>query len=256
MKKVAIILVFWAAAWQCEAALVLTGSLSEDFNSLTSTEATGNTWTDNSTLTGWYSSQTTYNVNHGNSSTVALYDFGSSAAADRALGCITGSGATTIYYGVAIQNGTGGTITALQIQYHGEEWREASTTADTLRFQYLVGDPLGNNIANGTWTTVSSLNFTGPLFGSGTALDGNASANSTTVSSIVTGLNVASGGDFWLRWMDSDVAGNDAGLAVDDFFITAVPEPSEWGEIVVIGLLGFSGLHSWRSRRRPDSAAF
>lgn len=255
MKKKVIILMFLAAAWQSGAGLVFNGSFSENFNSLTSTEGTGNTWTDNSTIPGWYSSQTTYNVNHGNSPAVALYDFGSSGSSDRALGCITGSGATVIYYGVALQNVTGGAITALQIQYHGEEWREASAAADTLTFQYLVGNPSGNNIANGTWTTVSSLNFTGPQYGSGTSLDGNAAANSANVASMLTGLSIASGGDFWLRWMDNDVTGNDAGLAIDDLFITAVPEPSEWGLIAGVFLFGLVALRSWRSRRRsaPDA---
>lgn len=241
----------------CRAALtqIFSGSYSQNFDSLPSSESTGNVWTDNSTITGWYANQSSYTVNHGNSTSVGLYDFGTSGAPDRALGSITGNGAATIYYGVALQNETGGTITVLQINYNGEQWRLGNgSVPDTLTFQYLIGDPSGDNIANGTWTTVSSLNFNSPqISNSGTSLDGNAVENSTTVSYAISGLNVASGEDVWFRWMDNDVGGNDAGLAIDDFSVTAVPEPV-WGEFSGAGLLMLCGVRLWR-QRRPCSGA-
>lgn len=254
MKKVTAIiclaLVSLPAGFLSRGAISFMGAYSQDFDSLPSTE--GNyTWADNSTVTGWYANQTSYTANHGNSSSVSLYDFGSSASSDRALGSVTGSSATTIYYGVALQNGTGGTIKDLQIGYQGEQWRLGNgNVTDTLTFQYLIGDPSGNNIANGTWTTVSSLNFVSPQIGaSGSSLDGNSTANSSTISYTITGLNIPNGTDIWFRWLDNDVAGNDAGLAIDNFSISEIPEPAEWSALSAVALLGICALREWRQRK-------
>lgn len=239
----------FAGACAGRAAITFAGSYSQDFDSLTSIESTGNTWTDNSTIAGWYANQSAFAVNHGNSPSVGLYAFGSSGSSDRALGSITGTGAATIYYGVALQNNTSGNITGIQITYQGEQWRLGNgNVADTLTFQYLTGDPSGNNIANGTWVTVPNLNFTSPQTGSsGTSLDGNAAANSATISFALNGLDVANGSDIWFRWMDNDVTGNDAGLAIDNLSITAVPESPAWGAIAGAGLLALCG---WRFSRQ------
>jgi hypothetical protein len=238
----------FAGACVCRAALVFTGSYSQNFDGLPSSESTGNAWVDDSTIAGWYANQSTYAVNHGNSPSVGIYDFGSSGSSDRSLGSITGSGATTIYYGVALQNNTAGTITTFQISYHGEQWRLGNgNVTDTLTVQYLTGDPSGNNIANDTWITVSSLNFTSPQIGSnGTSLDGNAAANSATISFTLNGLDIANGSDIWFRWMDNDVANNDAGLAIDNFSIQTVPESRRLGWMVGAGLLALCGWRIWR----------
>ena len=66
----------------------------ENFNALAST-GTGNAWSNNSTLTGWYArtdataSITTYNANTGSSTTAALNSFGvagTNPVTERALG--------------------------------------------------------------------------------------------------------------------------------------------------------------------------
>src|SRR5215813_419011 len=46
--------------------------LTENFDTLAST-GTNITWTDNSTIPGWYSTRTTYNTGTGSSNTGALY---------------------------------------------------------------------------------------------------------------------------------------------------------------------------------------
>src|SRR5262249_28047675 len=45
-------------------------------------------------------------------------------------------------------------------------------------------------------------------------------ANRTALSAVLTGLNIAPGATFWIRWLDSDATGADDGLAVDDFSLT------------------------------------
>ena len=51
--------------------------------------------------------------------------------------------------------------------------------------------------------------------------DGNAAANRTAINSTITGLSIAPGATFFIRWVDSDATGADDGLAVDDLSVTA-----------------------------------
>src|SRR5215510_11150207 len=73
--------------------------LVENFDSLASVN-TGITWTDNSTIPGWYSTRTTYNSGAGSSNAGALYSFGVAGVnpvTDRALGSIASGSTGTIY---------------------------------------------------------------------------------------------------------------------------------------------------------------
>ena len=75
--------------------------LTENFDTLAST-GTGITWTDNSTIPGWYSTRTTYNSGTGSSNTGALYSFGvggTNPVTDRALGSVGSGGTGTVYWG-------------------------------------------------------------------------------------------------------------------------------------------------------------
>ena len=236
---------FFAGMFSCQAVLTLSGTYSQNFDALPSAEATGNSWTDNSTIAGWYGSETKFDVNHGNSTTSALYDFGASGSSDRALGSVAGN-THTYCYGIAFQNGIGGTITSLQVSYRGEEWRRGENL-NTLLFEYYIGDPTSIKSTENGWTEVAGLGFTSPQSGSNTSIDGN--ANSSTIAYTITGLNIASGTDFWVRWKDVDDTGSDAGLAIDDLSITAVPELPEWGLISALGLMGVCGIRTWREQR-------
>jgi hypothetical protein len=82
-------------------------------------------------------------------------------------------------------------------------------------------------------------------------LDGN--ANSQTISFTISGLSVANENDIWFRWTDVNDTDTDAGLAVDNLSIAAVPEPATWGAISVFGLLSICGLREWRQRRQQKS---
>ncbi len=58
------------------------------------------------------------------------------------------------------------------------------------------------------------------------ALDGNAAANRTELTYTITGLNIADGSTFRIRWLDFNASGADDGLAVDDFSLIpwAIPD--------------------------------
>src|SRR5438132_998920 len=105
--------------------------LTENFDTLAST-GTGVTWTDNSTIPGWYSTRATYNSGTGSSNTGALYSFGAAGTnpiTDRALGSVASGTTLTIYQAVKLTNNTGTTITSLAISYVGEQWRNGGNTA-------------------------------------------------------------------------------------------------------------------------------
>src|SRR5678815_4237996 len=108
--------------------------LTETFNSLAQT-GTNLVWTDNSTISGWYSTRTIgtgYSTGTGSSATGALYSFGiagTNPVTDRALGSVASSGTGTVYQAARLTNNSGGTVTSLDIGYTGEQWRNGGNTA-------------------------------------------------------------------------------------------------------------------------------
>jgi len=148
------------------------------------------------------------------------YSFGAASDSERALGGLR-SGTVIPSWGAKIRNNTGQTITNLDISYTGEQWRLGATgRADTLTFQYSTD---ATSLTTGNWTTVAGLAFTAPVSsGTAGALNGNASGNRTAVSNSITGISVASGGNFWIRWQDNDATGSDDGIGIDDFSITGL----------------------------------
>lgn len=181
---------------------------------------------------GWSFSETgsganaTYSAGSGSTSTGDTYSFGSTGSAERAFGMLQTSSVSSSLM-VSLVNGTAGTITQLGIAYTGEQWRLGSTGRyDRLDFAYSL-DGLA-------WIDVDALDFVAPN-GSGPtgALDGNAAANRVDLSTTLTGLNIASGQAFWLRWTDFGAAGSDDGLAIDNFSLSALqPVPPPVGERV------------------------
>ena len=121
-----------------QAAIPLSLAYSQDFNGLAAS-GTGNAWSDDDTLAGWYSSRSTYNAGTGSSTTGALYSFGSSGSSERSLGSLA-SGATSIHYGVRFVNDQAVTVGSITVSYSGEQWRNSgNATQHQLAFSYQVG---------------------------------------------------------------------------------------------------------------------
>src|SRR5262245_46908681 len=138
--------------------------LTENFDTLGSTGTTSITWTDNSTIPGWYSTRTAYTPGTGSSNAGSLYSFGvagTNPVTDRALGSVASGSTLTVYQAVRLTNNTSATITSLDISYFGEQWRNGgNTTAHTLTFQYQVANPgvvTGANTPTNGWTTFTPL---------------------------------------------------------------------------------------------------
>lgn len=228
------------AAASAQTALTTT-TYTQNFDTLASTGTSGTLpagWVINETGTA---ANTTYAAGDGSSNTGNTYSFGATGSTDRALGSL-GSGSLESTYGVLFTNGLNSTITAFNLSYVGEQWRLGNSTDDGLTFEYSTD---ATNLTNGTWVRVSALDFL-PAVTSGTqgALNGNLSVNQRNLSAIISGLSIAAGGNFGFRWTDLNSGGNDHGLAVDNFALTAttaaaaVPEPATWGMII----LGFGAM--------------
>ncbi len=211
------------------AAISLSSAYNQTFDSLANT-GTSITWTNDTTISGWYSTRLIYNSGTGNTNTGSLYSFGAAASSERALGSVASGGTGTIYYGVRFVNDTGNPVTSLTIAYTGEQWRDGGNTpavAQQLDFSYQIGATV-TSLTTGTWTDANSLDFISPTFFPvvGVALNGNAAANRVVLSQVIT-INIPAGQEIMLRWGDINDANNDHGLGIDDLTVTAVSSPAD-----------------------------
>ena len=169
-----------------------------------------------------------YTAGTGSSATGDTYSFGSFAIPlDRAFGALR-SNALSPITGASFTNNTGATISKLDVAYTGEMWRAGVASrmaADRIDFQ-LSTNAIG--LTSGTWTDYDALDYssTNTNTTSSTTLaakDGNNAAFRTALTFEITGLSIANGATFWIRWTDFDIASSDDGLAVDDFSLTPRP---------------------------------
>lgn len=158
-----------------------------------------------------------YNTDNGSASNGALFSFGSTGAAERALGTLR-VGTYDGMIGACFVNSTGRPITSLKIQYDGELWRSgASNRFDALEFEYSLD---ADHLASGTWTTVPSLRFA--LASSSGRKNGNSAVNRVAgISDTIDGLNIPVGSKFYFRWVDFSVGSPEDSLAIDNFELTA-----------------------------------
>ncbi|HEV8538089.1 MAG TPA: Ig domain-containing protein, partial [Bacteroidota bacterium] len=173
---------------------------------------------------GWLFSEsgsnanTTYNSGNGSSNTGDTYSFGSTSSSERALGMLQ-SGTLAAMIGGGFRNNTGSVITSLVVAYTGEQWR-LGTIGRTDRIDFQMSTD-ATDLTTGTYSDINNLDFSSPTTTGATgALDGNASPNRTDLSFTVTGLNIANGATFFLRWTDFNATSADDGLSIDDFSIT------------------------------------
>lgn len=248
---ISITLIVHASIAFAQASFTAMGSpYSQNFNSLPNVTDGADlaTWVNDGTLAGWYidegngppapscnttscndrptieASYTSPN-NGGNA-----YIFASGS--DRSIGSRAAGSTGIIHYGVRIKNNTGATISSIYVDYYGEQWSiaENGTNINTIAFSYQTGASM-TSLTAGTWTAVSSLDFTqiytssqsagmGGTACTGTssqclALDGNATANRVHIQGCIT-VNIPAGEEIMLRWTDIDNGSNDHHMQIDD----------------------------------------
>ncbi len=240
---------------------------SQNFNTLATTGA-GLTWANDSTLASWSlfrqpapgTAITTYSTGTGSSATGSFYSFGSASNTDRALG---GVGANAAYFGTpgtanpvgwiafSLTNGTGQSLTSLNVTYDGEQWRNGGNTAiQSMVMEYGFGANFGS-VAS--WIAPgSAFDFASPIHtGTAGALNGNIAANRTPGLGGTIAATWNPSNNLWIRFAETNDPSNDHGLALDNFAfsatgVAAVPEPSTF----LLGLVGLSvfGARQWHRR--------
>lgn len=217
-------------------------SYGQDFNTLASS-GTSSAWTNDSTLAGWSlfnktpSAITTYGVDNGGNNAGSFYSFGATGSSERALGG-TGSGGT--YFGspssgavagwiaVAFQNNSGFTLSRVTLGFDGEQWRNGgNASAQTMVLQYGFGSTFAA-VAN--WITPGgTFNWTSPIAtATAAAVNGNGAGRVAGRGGALESLTWTNGQTMWVRWVENNDVGNDHGLAIDNFTMTAVPEPETY----------------------------
>ncbi len=225
---------------------------SQDFDSLANSGAT-NAWANDLTLAGWslfaVPTITTYGTSTGSNGNIAgFFSFGTSGSSDRALGAVLTnafSGAANtgvVSTALALTNNTGRVLDSFTVRYDGEQWRNnGNADAHTLVLQYAFGGSF-NEIASSSWVSAGkAFDFTSPLTGASSAVDGNVAGRVTNLGGTVT-TDWAAGSTLWLRWADLNNSGNDHVMAIDNvsFSVTAVPEPSTYAMLLAgLGAVGF-----------------
>jgi hypothetical protein len=250
-----------------QAAIVFTspGTLTETFDGLSTTtvsnvfSATAGTQTaipgstfDGTKLSGTGSAATPLTADAGGGSSGSIYSYGAASVPERALGTVA-SGTNIMGFGVMITNNTGADIASLTVSFTQENWRTSTSVVNTTVASYgttETGATSSDYLTASGFTAVTDLDLVGPAFvGSNGPLDGNLPANQVARTFTFSGTALGSlgvlpdGASFFLRWQDANDAGNDAGLAIDGFSVTAtpVPEPSTvaLGALAGLGFLGF-----------------
>jgi hypothetical protein len=215
------------------------GTYTQDFNGLPAT-GTSATWTNNSTLPGWYLFRqpapgtpiTSINVSGGTNNAGAFYSF-HAGSGDQALGGVASSGAyfgspgTNVVAGwiaVGLVNDTGTSISSVTVEYDGEQWRDGggmNPIAHTMRVEFGLGATFETVP---TWNSAgAAFDFVSPVFSmSAGALDGNAAANrEENLGGVLGGLTWNDGDTLWLRWIETNELNSDHGLAIDNVSISA-----------------------------------
>jgi hypothetical protein len=186
---IVLLLLVTASALQAQVSITTlgpAGAYTQNFDILTGTTFN---LTDNTSITGVYAFRQTGNAvpnvftaNNGSAANGEFKNYGTTGAADRALGSLSSGTPDNLSYGVRFVNNTGTAIASLQITYTGEQWRNSAAAAQTLAFDYLQAATV-TDITTGAYTSVPALNFTSPITGGAAGLlDGNVAANRTVVT--------------------------------------------------------------------------
>jgi hypothetical protein len=168
----------------------------------------------------------------GTSNTGTIHSYGVASDTNRAIGCLP-SGSNGPACGVALTNNTGQTLTTITIDYDAAQWRspsDSSATAhgvvNTMTFSYgfssagiLDSDFLSNSLmtVNADGNVDSDPPPVAPPYS--TPVIGKVDKGHKTIT--LSNITWPAGERLYLKWMNPKVAGNCAGLAIDNLVVTA-----------------------------------
>jgi len=164
-------------------------------------------------------STVTQQASSGTPITGGTYNWGTTGGSDRAVGAMTSGGFASPNNLLAYYSNTGGsTITAIQISYTAERYRQNSAAA-SIQFYY--------SLDGSTWTSVSAGDISASSFptGSNTYYFDNPNPSIPLTFSI-SNLTITSNSDFYIRWNINTTGSNSQGIGVDEVSLTATFEPT------------------------------
>ena len=186
-----------------------------------------------SALAGWYGSSalaSRFGATDGDQTTGGQISFGRPNSGNRALGLLATSSTGGTAFGARLINGTGITLTRMNLQFTGEIWRQ-SNLPKTLQFFYYI-DPTGTSGFPTTSTALIpalNVNFSTVTADiGGVAVDGTSPLNQTNLSVWNQAItHWPPGAVLWLVWQMTDSTGKAQGLAIDNLsFSASVPPPA------------------------------
>jgi len=252
------VLLFIAQSFVFSQFSLIVNTYSQNFDGLGTTTSSGVTGGSlnnvNTSLNGWYfletgsgSPNTEITAGTGSDSQGDTYNFGAIANANRKLGGLQ-SGTLNPTIGFYFTNNTLITITDLAINYTGETWRVGTADRiDKLDFQYSTN---ATSLATGSWTDFDLLDYANP----GQAIGNGTIQHTATNSNTISGLNIAIGATFFIRWNDFNASGGDDGMAVEDFSFIAsyVPPSTDYFRSAQTG--NWNTITTWESS--PDNISW
>lgn len=240
------------------AQVIFEDAYNQNFDTLPAPGAAANTalftYTNNTTLTGWYSNRSGTavasngtNNNNGN----GLFSWEHSADSDRAFGSYESAGFSpdTAFHGMQLFNNSGSTISDIQLAYTVEQWRR-SANATTWVGEYLVTSLAGDQLTAGGYTTITGSSVTATAVGGNSGLNGDLPQFQQDFDLSLNNLGWADGEYLWIRWANSQVA-DSSGMGLDNLSVTAIPEPAASGSLALCGVLAWLGRRNRRNNRRP-----
>lgn len=218
----------------------------QDFNSLPT--ASGS-WTDNSSLPGWYANRTAFTTTGGGgSSTGVLYNYGtSSGSSDRSLGSLPNTTSDNVIFGLRLVNNTGATITGFDVDFIVEQWRRDTSPNSQVTLSYQIFAADAGSVDAGSWTTV--VTATPSVTGAGGSIVGNLVENQLAMAESISSIAWEDGQELWVRWAFAKTSGSNIHIAIEDFSLSvnAIPEPAT--AATLLGLLGLAAMVAHRRRR-------
>ena len=162
-----------------------------------------------------------YNVTDGSQTGGNTFSFGTNG--DRSLGSLNDDTVSLTFVGGCFRNTGSTTLTSVIISFTGEMWRRGAAGAQTdrLDFQYAVD---AADLFTGAYVDHDPFDFVTPsLSGTAGPRDGNQPTHRTVFPSALLNVTLPPGARLYVRWRDSNIAGADDGLAIDDFTIRFAP---------------------------------
>lgn len=173
-------------------------SYSQNFDGLSNNSPGSNvTWTDNVTIPGWFTNQTSYRTwSTGDANpTNRFWACGSALGnTDRALGSMMTS-TTVRAWGVKLTNNTGAVLPAIGITFDAERYYVAGTGSN-FQVQYSTTGAIDDAVASTSWTSIATI-----------------TTPATSLTYTLSGLNLANGATVFIRFI-SDYAGSTSNVAL------------------------------------------